>query len=368
MPLSLIKPRPIKRALILSKDSASIELLRTAITATGVGVAVEVFDTDQILLQRLYEMRDMPPASVFIDLDGCEDGVRLVEWLRFSPPTRRLRVVVLGEKSAAMERFRQAFGSETALTKPLNAETVRDLLTKDEKETRARPASSRPADRRRLIEAIAESKRLRAEQQRLVGSTDALLAEIKDRKLPFKRAQVATAKETISLCRRTVLYAARNAAHRHFFSTAVSQAGATFSVQFVRNFAEVVGHLREKGGSRRITSDGPCCLVVDSGLVDESTSDVLRWVRTQSSFPELMLVVLGETDSPQTVAAVYRAGADYYLARPKSFEGLIAIVNVLEAGLAQTPPQCHHFLQLPEYRDAMGNPVVGGESDARAAE
>jgi CheY-like chemotaxis protein len=367
-PLSSPKPRSVKRAFILSKDSATIELLRNAADASGVIAAVEVCETDQILLQRLYEIRDTLSAIVFVDLDRFEDGPRLVEWLRFSPPTRRLKVVVLGEKSVAIDRFREAWGSEIALSKPLDAQAVHEVLVKVEKPPSSNRATSRHADRKRLIEAIAESKRQRAEQQRLVADVDVLLAEIKDRKLPFKRARVATPADAISLSRRAVLYVAPNAANRHFFSAAISQAAATFPVEFVRNFAEVIEHLREQGGNRRITSDGPCCLIVDGGPVDESTSDVLRWVRAQSSFPELLLVVVGDTDSPQIIASVYRAGADYYLARPRSFEGLIAIVNALDSGLAEKPPQCHHFLQLPEYRDAMGNSVVGGEADARAAE
>jgi CheY-like chemotaxis protein len=356
----------VKRALILSQDMAAIELLRTAATGGDLAGTVEVFETDQILLERLYEMRDTPPANVFIDLDGFEEGQRLVEWLRFSPPTRRLKVVAIGEESAAMDRFRKAWGSAAALTKPLEPEAIRAVLMKVDSERPPRRATSRQADRKRLIEAIAESKRLRAEQARLIGHADVLLAEIKDRKLPFKRARPAAG--AISLSRRAVLYVAPNAIHRHFFSTAMSQTAATFSVQFLKNFAQAVEHLREKGGSRRITSDGPCCLVVDTGPVDESTSDVLRWIRSQSGFPELLLVVLAETDNPETIAAVYRAGADYYLVRPKSFEGLMAVVNVLESALAQTPPRSHHFLQLPEYRDAMGNPAVGGDAEARAAE
>jgi DNA-binding response OmpR family regulator len=356
----------MKRAHILSRDGATIDLLRDGATAGG--FRVEVFETDQILLERLYETRHAPPGVVFIDLDGFEDGPRLVEWLRFSPPTRRLKVIVLGGDRAALERFQKAWGSEAVLTKPLDPQLIRDVLGRAQSERPARRSSSRRADRQRLIEAIAESKRLRAEHVRLNGHADLLIAQIKDKKLPFKRARVTPASHAISLSRRGVLYLAHNAAYRHFFSTAMSQAAASFPVQFVRNFAEVIEHLREQGGSRRITSDGPCCLVVDGGPVDESISDVLRWVRTQSSFPELLLVVLGEADTPETIAALYRAGADYYLNRPKSFEGLIAIVNVLESGLAHTPPQSHRFVQVPEYRDAMGNSVVGGEAEARAAE
>jgi CheY-like chemotaxis protein len=358
----------MKRAIILSKDQETIALLRSAITASGLEGAVEVFENDLQLLERLYETRDTPPANVFIDLDQLDDGTRLVEWLKFSPPTRQLNVVALAEKSAHLDRFREAWGPGAALTKPLDIEAIRQALMNAAKQPVVRRSTSRRADRQRLIEAIAEAKRLRVEHERLAGHLDTLMAEIKDRKLPFKRARVPASSEAISLCSRQALYVTDNPANRHFFSTAMLQAAATLSVEYLQSFAEVIEHLRQKGGRRRITSDNPCCLLVDSSVVDESIGDILRWIRSQSSFPELLLVVLSEADNPETIAAVYRAGADYYLVKPKSFEGLIAIVNIIESGLAETPPRFHSFVRLAEYRDTMGNPVIGGEADARAAE
>jgi CheY-like chemotaxis protein len=360
-------PSPMKRAIILSKDNGAIEFLRRTLMVNDPGVALEVFENDHSLLERVYELRDTPPAHVFVDLDGFDDGARLVEWLRFSPPTRQLKLVALGQESASVDRFRRAWGHDAVVTKPLTDDAVRHTLMNTSEPPGVRRTTSRRADRQRLIDAIAEAKRLRAEKQRRSGHIDALMAEIKDKKLPFRRARVASP-DAIALGGRTMLYVADNPANRHFFSTAMSQAGATFSAQFLGSLAEVVEHLREKGERRRITSDSPCCLLVDSSMADESTCDILRWIRSQSSFPELLLVVLGERDIAETIAAVYRAGADYYLVKPKSFEALIAMVTVIEAGLGQTPPQFNSFVRLSEYRDPMGNPVITADAESRAAE
>jgi len=69
---------------------------------------------------------------------------------------------------------------------------------------------------------------------------------------------------------------------------------------------------------------------------------------------------LSETDDHETVKAIYRAGADYYLVKPKTFGGLLSIVNVIDAGLRQTPSALQDLKHLPEYRDKSGNPAATG--------
>lgn len=353
--------------IVLSKDERTIDLLGEAINANESQGKVEVFETDEKLLERLQDPDKSSPAAVFVDLDGFPDGARLVEWLKLSPTTRRFKVVAIGEESEAMAGFRKAWGQLAALRKPLSVEVVQKVVAEVDRGPQQKGESSRRAARRRLVEAIEKAKRLREEQQALVRHADALMAEIKDRKIPRKGDRVAGRTEAINVCRPGVLYIADNPADRHLFSTAMSQSLATFSVQFLQRFSDVLEHLREKGESRRITSDGPCCLLLDNAAVGEPTCEILRWIRHQSSFPELLLVVICETDNPETVQAIYRAGADYYLVRPKSFEGVIAIVNAIELGLRQAPPRFHGFIRLPEYRDAIGNPATSGATGAQCA-
>ena len=352
--------------IVLSKEERTIDLLRQAINAKESG-KVEVFETDEKLLERLQDLDGSSPAAIFIDLDGFPDGARLVEWLKLSPTTRRFKVVAIGEESETMAGFRKAWGQLAALTKPLTVDVVQNVVTKANRGPQEKGESPRRTARRRLVEAIEQAKRLREEQQTLVGHVDALMAEIKDRKIPRKRDRMAGRTEAINLCRPGVLYIADNFADRHLFSTAMSQSLATFSVQFLQRFSDVLEHLREKGESRRITSDRPCCLLLDTAAVGEPTCEILRWIRHQSGFPELLLVVISETDSPETVQAIYRAGADYYLIRPKNFESVIAIVNAIESGLRQTPPRFHGFIRLAEYRDAVGNPAIPGATGAQCA-
>src|SRR5438093_1625977 len=105
--------------LILSTDKYTIDLLRQPISAVRFDGKVEVLKTDTRLLERLQELEGTPPAAVFVDMSAVADGVRLVEWLRLSSRLRRLRVVAVGEESDAMTVFRNAWGPQAVLTKPL---------------------------------------------------------------------------------------------------------------------------------------------------------------------------------------------------------------------------------------------------------
>lgn len=343
---------------ILSKDERTIAVLRQAINAEESPGLVEVLESDKNVLERLADQKKCFPAAVFVDLDGIPDAARLVEWLRFSPLARQFKVVAIGEECEVLARFRKVWGQLAALKKPLSVQTVRKVLTKASGRPRAERGNPGHAAKKKLVEAIENVKRLREAQGWLPAGA---------KKTSRKADRVAGRTGAIDLRQPVVFYVAENPADQHLFSAAMSQGRATFSVQFLQRFSDVLDHLREKGESRRITSDRPCCLLLDTANGGESACDILRWIRHQSTFPELLLVVMSQTDNPQMVKAFYRAGADYYLGKPKSFEGLIAIVNAIDAGLREAPPRFHGFIRLPEYRDAIGNAPAAGATGEQCA-
>jgi DNA-binding response OmpR family regulator len=182
----------MKTVLILSSDPCAVDLLRNAISAARFDGKVEVLKGTTRLLQRLQEFDLNPPEAVFVDMSGISDGVRLVEWLRLSSRLRRLRVIAMGEESEAMTVFRNAWGSQAVLPKPLRPVAVEHLVA-SLRLTPVRQQSLSPNDQKgKLLEAIRASKRLRAQQEELLGHVDALRAELKDKKAPFKRTGIGS--------------------------------------------------------------------------------------------------------------------------------------------------------------------------------
>jgi len=178
----------MKTVLILSTEKKTSDWIGASIREIGFDGRIDVLRTDLELLERIQELEHLPPAAVFVDLSDLAHGERLVEWLRLSSRTRRLRIIAVGEESDALRAFRNAWGARAVLTRPLRAaaveEAVRDLNLGGPKQRRARREA-----RKKLVEAVEKSKALRTEQETLVRNIDLLLAEIKEKKIPFKRAR-----------------------------------------------------------------------------------------------------------------------------------------------------------------------------------
>ncbi|HMJ66310.1 MAG TPA: response regulator [Candidatus Binatia bacterium] len=260
---------------------------------------------------------------LFVDLDLGESAFELMAWVKKDPWLAETQIIALC-RPGDIERLSRAAdsGANLFIVKPVTAEKLSQV-------------GARVAD---------SWKRAK------LGSAQ-MSAESEER---------AAETEAVTLARPGVLYVAEDASDCHLFLTAMSQASAIFAAEFFRTFADVVAYLREKGESRRVTSASPRCLLLDNRAVGEGSREVLRWIRKQSSFPELVVVMLSETDDQETVKAIYRAGADYYLVKPKNFGGLLSIVNVIDAGLRQTPSVLQELKHLPEYRDQFGNPAATG--------
>ncbi len=71
-----------------------------------------------------------------------------------------------------------------------------------------------------------------------------------------------------------------------------------------------------EAGRRRLAEAAPDLLLLDMNLPDGSGEAVVRWVRDESPFPNLPIVVLSADATPRQIEAVLAAGADHYLTKP----------------------------------------------------
>src|SRR5829696_1133076 len=176
----------MKSVLILSRDKKVIDAISAAVQTSGFQGKIQIVGSDMLLLVRLADLEHVPPSGVFIDLETAGDSIRLVEWLRFSSRMRKLRIVAIGEESTTLKIFRDAWGAASALIKPLNTVAM-ELAVAKLKLAGEVEETGRNEMRQKLLEAVDRSKELRAERERLIRHLDLLSAELKDKKMPFKR-------------------------------------------------------------------------------------------------------------------------------------------------------------------------------------
>jgi hypothetical protein len=187
----------MKGILILSSEKRDIDLLRHAARGVGFEGNIEVIKSPSKLLDRLQELESTPPAAVFVDVSAVPDGVRVVEWLKLSSRTRRLRIIAIGHECDAIRHFTNAWGSQAVLMKPLHVAAAQQLMTNLDLAVPGDATVARSQQIKKLVQAIQTSRELREKQDRLLRHVDVLMAELKDKKAPFKRKQISEHSKTI---------------------------------------------------------------------------------------------------------------------------------------------------------------------------
>jgi DNA-binding response OmpR family regulator len=307
--------------------------LREAFEQTAIPSRVKALEDIESAKAHLENQASQCELPLFVDLDLGEDAFELIEWATKNARLAGSRIIGLCTPGDIQGVSRAAdSGAGLFIVKPVTPQKLAQIGEDisdawNEKMLRQHPARGKSERQMRESEGVPQDR---------------------------EREEATTA--TINLSGPRILYVAGNPTDQNLFSTVMSQGSVAFTVEFLQGFAEVVEYVRHRGESRRITSASPSCLLLDSATVGEGSREILRWIRNQSSFPEIVVVMFSDTDDPKIIESTYRAGVDYYLVKPKSFEGLLSIANIIDTGLRQVPEDFHGLARLPEYRDRFGNP------------
>jgi CheY-like chemotaxis protein len=71
----------------------------------------------------------------------------------------------------------------------------------------------------------------------------------------------------------------------------------------------------------------PCMILLDFKLPKTSGLDVLRWLRTQSTFSDLPVFMISSSGEPRDRSEAQRAGVDAYRVKSVSIEDLVLIAH-----------------------------------------
>jgi len=73
----------------------------------------------------------------------------------------------------------------------------------------------------------------------------------------------------------------------------------------------------------------PCLILLDLKLPHVPGLEVLQWIRSQPSLQTILVVVLTSSNLDDDIDRAYRLGANSYLVKPASPEGLLEIVKAV---------------------------------------
>jgi CheY-like chemotaxis protein len=116
-----------------------------------------------------------------------------------------------------------------------------------------------------------------------------------------------------------------------FVQRAFKHAGILNPLEITRNGDEAVAYLQGAGKfADRTKFPLPVFVLLDLKMPRRSGLEVLAWAKEQTGLKRIPIVVLTSSKNDADVNRAYELGANSYLVKPVSFEGLIELVKSLQ--------------------------------------
>lgn len=143
---------------------------------------------------------------------------------------------------------------------------------------------------------------------------------------------------------KTILVAEDNPDDVWIMQRAVKAAEIASPVQVVQDGREAVAYLSGQGKyADREQFPIPCLVLLDLKMPYLSGLEVLRWIRTESRTPRLLVVFMTSSSDRRDIDEAYRLGANAYLVKPSEIAKLTEMLKSLDRFLLQLnqpPPEC----------------------------
>jgi CheY-like chemotaxis protein len=110
---------------------------------------------------------------------------------------------------------------------------------------------------------------------------------------------------------------------------AFARSGRAVSATFVRDGQEIINYLKKKPPFHEV-HQSPTLLLLDLKLPGLNGLQVLKWLRRQGQFKELLVVIFTASENPDDMRKAYELGADSFLIKPKEPEEMAELLRDME--------------------------------------
>lgn len=130
----------------------------------------------------------------------------------------------------------------------------------------------------------------------------------------------------------TILYVEDDENYARLLHCTLQQGGFKQELQHVTDGAEAMAYLKGEGKySNRSKFPVPCVVLADLKMPRVNGFELLDWVRRQSNYPHLPVIVLTSSDEIKEIQKAYKLGANSFLHKPPHVEDLKEMLKMLEA-------------------------------------
>lgn len=128
----------------------------------------------------------------------------------------------------------------------------------------------------------------------------------------------------------TILLVEDNPDDQFLIKRAFKHSGLPYSLQMVSDGQAAIDYLSGTPAyADRIVHPLPALVLLDLKLPLRSGLEVLAWIKQQPDLKRLPVVVLTSSKQSIDIQRAYDAGANSYLVKPVSLDGLIEMVNTI---------------------------------------
>ena len=129
----------------------------------------------------------------------------------------------------------------------------------------------------------------------------------------------------------TILYAEDDDNYAELLACTLKQAGFEHSVHHVSDGGEAMAYLKGEGKySDRTKFPIPGVVLADLKMPRVNGFELLDWIRRQSPFPHLPVIVLTLSEELKDVKRAYSLGANSFLIKPPNVEDLKDLLKMLD--------------------------------------
>ena len=137
----------------------------------------------------------------------------------------------------------------------------------------------------------------------------------------------------------TILMADDDADDRDFTRTAMQESRLVNELRFVEDGEELLDYLLRRGRyADPKDSPRPGLILLDLNMPRKDGREALREIKSDPSLKNIPIVVLTTSKAEEDVLRSYNLGANCFITKPVTFEGLVEVVKVLDK----------HWLQIVE--------------------
>jgi len=130
--------------------------------------------------------------------------------------------------------------------------------------------------------------------------------------------------------RGTVLIAEDDEEDLLLIQEALEESGNTGDVRSVKDGADLMDYLHRQGSYLEAPPSRPVLILLDLRMPRKDGFEALREIREDPDLRLIPVVILSTSRLEEDIQRGYELGANSYIAKPETFEGLVAAMRILE--------------------------------------